>query len=307
MEKLKEKVENNPFLRAVELKLSQGAKPGKGGMLPGSKINDEIAAIRQIPKGKDAISPAFHTAFSNIPEMVEFIESMASETGLPVGIKSAIGKLDQWEELAAYMVKTNSGPDFITIDGGEGGTGAAPHAFADHVSMPFTFAFAKIYQIFQRHDLTDKIFFIASGKLGFAEKALMAFAMGADSVNIAREAMMSIGCIQAQKCHTNHCPSGVATSNKWLQAGIDPQLKSERFYNYHRSLVKEIAEISHACGYEHPSQMTMEDIELSMGDNNRTMSLSKTMGYHKNPIKYEGLEKIIKCAHLGGQNARNRL
>jgi glutamate synthase domain-containing protein 2 len=307
MEKLKEKVENNPFLRAIELKLSQGAKPGKGGMLPGSKINDEIAAIRLIPKGKDAISPAFHTAFSNIPEMVQFIESMAKETGLPVGIKSAIGKLEQWEELAAYMVKTNSGPDFITIDGGEGGTGAAPHAFADHVSMPFTFAFAKIYQIFQRHDLTDKIFFIASGKLGFAEKALMAFAMGADSINIAREAMMSIGCIQAQKCHTNHCPSGVATSNKWLQAGIDPQLKSERFYNYHRSLVKEIAEISHACGYEHPSQMTMEDIELSMGDNNRTMSLSKTMGYHKNPIKYEGLEKIIKCTHLGGQNARNRL
>ena len=307
MEKLKEKVEQNPFLRAIELKLSQGAKPGKGGMLPGSKINDEIAAIRLIPKGKDAMSPAFHTAFSNIPEMVKFIESMAGETGLPVGIKSAIGKLEQWEELAAYMVKTNSGPDFITIDGGEGGTGAAPHAFADHVSMPFTFAFAKIYQIFQRHNLTDKIFFIASGKLGFAEKALMAFAMGADSINIAREAMMSIGCIQAQKCHTNHCPSGVATSNKWLQAGIDPQLKSERFYNYHRSLVKEIAEISHACGYEHPSQMTMEDIELSMGDNNRTMSLCKTMGYHKNPIKYEGLEKIIKCPHLGGQNARNRL
>jgi glutamate synthase domain-containing protein 2 len=307
MGKLKEKVEQNPFLRAIELKLSQGAKPGKGGMLPGSKINDEIAAIRLIPKGKDAMSPAFHTAFSNIPEMVKFIESMAEETGLPVGIKSAIGKLEQWEELAAYMVKTNSGPDFITIDGGEGGTGAAPHAFADHVSMPFTFAFAKIYQIFQRHNLTDKIYFIASGKLGFAEKALMAFAMGADSINIAREAMMSIGCIQAQKCHTNHCPSGVATSNKWLQAGIDPQLKSERFYNYHRSLVKEIAEISHACGYEHPSQMTMEDIELSMGDNNRTMSLCKTMGYHKNPIKYEGLEKIIKCPHLGGQNARNRL
>lgn len=307
MEKLKEKVEQNPFLRAIELKLSQGAKPGKGGMLPGSKINNEIAAIRLIPKGKDAMSPAFHTAFSNIPEMVKFIESMAEETGLPVGIKSAIGKLEQWEELATYMVKTNSGPDFITIDGGEGGTGAAPHAFADHVSMPFTFAFAKIYQIFQRHNLTDKIFFIASGKLGFAEKALMAFAMGADSINVAREAMMSIGCIQAQKCHTNHCPSGVATSNKWLQAGIDPQLKSERFYNYHRSLVKEIAEISHACGYEHPSQMTMEDIELSMGDNNRTMSLSKTMGYHKNPIKYEGLEKIIKCPHLGGQNARNRL
>lgn len=307
MEKLKEKVDQNPFLRAIELKLSQGAKPGKGGMLPGSKINKEIANIRQIPKGKDAISPAFHTAFSNIPEMVHFIESMANETGIPIGIKSAIGKLEQWEELAAYMVKTNLGPDFITIDGGEGGTGAAPQAFADHVSMPFTFAFAKIYQIFQRHELTDKIFFIASGKLGFAEKALMAFAMGADSINIAREAMMSIGCIQAQKCHTNHCPSGVATSNKWLQAGIDPKIKSERFFNYHRTLVKEITEISHACGYEHPSQMTMDDIELSMGDNNRTMSLSKTMGYHKSPIKYESFEKIMNCIHLGGQNARNRL
>lgn len=307
MEKLKEKVDQNPFLRAIELKLSQGAKPGKGGMLPGSKINKEIANIRQIPKGKDAISPAFHTAFSNISEMVHFIESMANETGIPIGIKSAIGKLEQWEELAAYMVKTNLGPDFITIDGGEGGTGAAPQAFADHVSMPFTFAFAKIYQIFQRHELTDKIFFIASGKLGFAEKALMAFAMGADSINIAREAMMSIGCIQAQKCHTNHCPSGVATSNKWLQAGIDPKIKSERFFNYHRTLVKEITEISHACGYEHPSQMTMDDIELSMGDNNRTMSLSKTMGYHKSPIKYESFEKIMNCIHLGGQNARNRL
>jgi glutamate synthase domain-containing protein 2 len=307
MEKLKEKVYQNPFLRAIELKLSQGAKPGKGGMLPASKINDEIASIRQIPKGKDAISPAFHTAFSNIPEMVKFIENIAWETGLPVGIKSAIGKLEQWEELAAYMAKTNSGPDFITIDGGEGGTGAAPHAFADHVSLPFNFAFANIYQIFQRYDLTDKVYFIASGKLGFAEKALMAFAMGADSINIAREAMMSIGCIQAQKCHTNHCPSGVATSNKWLQAGINPQLKSERFYNYHRSLIKEIAEITHACGYEHPSQMTMEDIELSMGDNNKIMSLSKTMGYHKKTIKYEGLEKSLNCIHLGGQNARNRL
>jgi glutamate synthase domain-containing protein 2 len=224
-----------------------------------------------------------------------------------VGVKSAIGKLEQWEELAAYMAKTGKGPDFITIDGGEGGTGAAPHAFADHVSMPFTFAFAKVYQIFQRHDLTDKIFFIASGKLGFPEKALLAFAMGADSINIAREAMMSIGCIQAQKCHTNHCPTGIATSNKWLQAGIDVTLKSERYYRYHYTLVKEIAEITHACGYEHPCQMTMDDIELSMGDNNRTMTLSKAYGYHKTPIAYENFNELIDCPHLGGANARNRL
>ena len=307
MEKLIEKVQKNPTLRAIELKLSQGAKPGKGGMLPAAKINQEIADIRHIPMGKDAISPAFHSEFSNVPEMVGFIERMAEATGLPVGIKSAIGKLDQWEELALYMKKTNKGPDFITIDGGEGGTGAAPHAFADHVSMPFTFAFAKIYQIFQRHELSDKIFFIASGKLGFPEKALMAFSMGADSINIAREAMMSIGCIQAQKCHTNHCPTGIATSNKWLQSGIDVSLKSERFYLYHQTLVKEIAEISHACGYEHPCQMTMDDIELSMGDNNRTMVLSKALGYFKTPVDYHGLENLAKCNFLGGENARNRL
>ena len=307
MEKLIEKVVQNPTLRAIEVKLSQGAKPGKGGMLPASKINKEIAEIRNIPLGKDAISPAFHSEFKNIPELVNFIEDIANSTGLPTGIKSAIGKLDQWEELAAYMSKTGKGPDFITIDGGEGGTGAAPHAFADHVSMPFTFAFAKVYQIFQRHDLSNKIFFIASGKLGFPEKALMAFAMGADSINIAREAMMSIGCIQAQKCHTNHCPTGIATSNKWLQSGIDVSLKSERFYKYHYTLVKEIVEITHAMGYEHPCQVTMDDIELSMGDNNRTNTLAKSLGYHKSIVPFNQLNDLIHCPNLGGSGARNRL
>ncbi|MFY9159375.1 FMN-binding glutamate synthase family protein [Aquirufa ecclesiirivi] len=307
MGKLVEKVQANPRLRAIELKLSQGAKPGKGGMLPAAKVNKEIADIRHIPIGKDAFSPAFHSEFSNIPEMVDFIEKMAEATGLPVGIKSAIGKLEQWEELALYMKKTGKGPDFITIDGGEGGTGAAPHAFADHVSMPFTFAFAKVYQIFQRQELSQHIFFIASGKLGFPEKALMAFAMGADSINIAREAMMSIGCIQAQKCHTNHCPTGIATSNKWLQAGIDVTLKSERYYLYHYTLIKEIGEITHACGYEHPCQLTMDDIEFSMGDNNRTIALSKSLGYHKDPVKYGSFHDLLACSHLGGEGARKRL
>jgi len=304
MEKLLEKVNSLPQLRAIEVKLSQGAKPGKGGMLPGSKVDAEIAAIRGIEIGKDAFSPAFHKEFNSIPEMVDFIEKIADATGLPVGIKSAIGKLEQWEELAKYMNKTGKGPDFITIDGGEGGTGAAPHAFADHVSMPFTFAFAKVYQIFQREELTDKIFFIASGKLGFPEKALMAFAMGADSINIAREAMLSIGCIQAQKCHTNHCPTGIATSNKWLQSGIDITLKSERFYRYHYTLVKEISEITHAMGYEHPCEISMDDLEFSMGDNNRTIAISKALGYHKTKIEFDGFEKIIKCDHIGGIGSR---
>jgi glutamate synthase domain-containing protein 2 len=237
-----------------------------------------------VEAGKDVISPAFHSAFKNVEEMVELIEKMAEKTGLPVGIKAAVGKLDMWEELADVMVRTGKGPDFITVDGGEGGTGAAPRAFADHVSLPWVYAFANVYQLFQRHGLEKKIVFIASGKLGFPEKTVMAFAMGADMVNVAREAMMSIGCIQAQKCHTNTCPVGIATNNKWLESGLNPEAKSVRFYNYVKTLSKEIIEISHACGYEHPSQFTMEDVEISMGDNNRTTTLSKAYGYQKTPV-----------------------
>ena len=300
MDKLVKMTTLNPFVRALELKLSQGAKPGKGGMLPAAKITQEIADIRHIAMGKDAISPAFHSMFSTIPEMVQFIEDMAEKTGIPVGIKSAVGKTELWEELAQYMAKTGKGPDFITIDGGEGGTGAAPHAFADHVSLPFNYGFTKIYKIFQKYDLTDRVVFIGSGKLGFPEKAMIAFAMGCDLVNVGREAMLSIGCIQAQICHTNRCPSGVATSDKWLQSGIDPALKSERFYNYVKNINKEILEISHACGYEHHCQMTMQDVDMVMGDNNKTNSLANTFGYNKTPVPFEGVEKLLNSPFLGG-------
>lgn len=304
MEKLMKMTTENPFVKALELKLSQGAKPGKGGVLPAAKITQEIADIRHIPMGKDAISPAFHSEFSNIPEMVHFIESMAENTGLPVGIKSAVGKMEMWEELAQYMVKTGKGPDFITIDGGEGGTGAAPHAFADHVSLPFNYGFTKVYKIFQKYDLADKIVFIGSGKLGFPEKVIMAFSMGCDLVNVGRESMLSIGCIQAQICHTNNCPSGVATSKKWPQNGIDPTLKSERFYNYVKNLNKEVLEISHACGYEHPCQMTMHDVDMVMGDNNKTHSLSITYGYNKTIVPFEGVQKLLDSPFLGGGKAK---
>jgi glutamate synthase domain-containing protein 2 len=141
MEKIVELVEENPEIRAIEIKLSQGAKPGKGGVLPASKITKEISEIRNVPFGKDVLSPPSHTAFSDMPELVDFIEDIAEATGLPVGIKSAVGKMDQWKELATIMVKTKRGPDFITIDGGEGGTGAAPPSFADHVSLPWIYAF----------------------------------------------------------------------------------------------------------------------------------------------------------------------
>jgi len=301
MEKLVKLVNENPFVRAIEIKLSQGAKPGKGGVLPGAKITQEIADIRHVEVGKDVLSPPNHSAFSNVKEMIDFIENIAQETGLPVGIKAAIGKLDQWEELAALMASTNKGPDFITIDGGEGGTGAAPPSFADHVSLPWVYGFSEIYKLFQNHKLTERIVFIGSGKLGFPAKAAMAFAMGVDCINVAREAMMSIGCIQAQVCHTNRCPAGVATQSKWLQQGINIPLKSERLAQYFKTFRKELIEITHAAGYEHPCQFKMSDIEVNLDDHNLSKELDRTYYYNKTEVPFKGMQELKDCKYLGGK------
>ena len=300
MKKLIKLVEENPFVRAIEIKLSQGAKPGKGGVLPGAKITEEIAKIRHVEVGKDVLSPPNHTAFSSVGEMIDFIEEIAQKTGLPVGIKAAIGKLDQWEELASIMKETNKGPDFITIDGGEGGTGAAPPSFADHVSLPWVYGFSDVYKVLKKHQITERVVLIASGKLGFPAKAAMAFAMGADCINVAREAMMSIGCIQAQVCHTNRCPSGVATQNKWLQNGINVPLKSVRLAQYFKTFRKELLEITHASGYEHPCQFKMGDIVVNVDDQNLAKELDKTYMYHKTDVPFSGIEKLKNCKYLGG-------
>ncbi|OBX20132.1 MULTISPECIES: FMN-binding glutamate synthase family protein [Bizionia] len=303
MEKLIALVDNNPFVKAIEIKLSQGAKPGKGGVLPGAKITQEISDIRHVPLGKDVLSPPNHSAFSNVPEMMVFIEQIAEATGLPVGIKAAIGKLEQWEELADIMVKTGKGPDFITVDGGEGGTGAAPPSFADHVSLPWVFGFSDLYKVFKNRNLTERIVFVGSGKLGFPAKAAMAFAMGADCINVAREAMMSIGCIQAQICHTNRCPSGVATQSKWLQSGIDPTLKSERLGQYFKTFRKEFIEITHAAGYEHPCQFKMSDVAVNVDDQTLTKELDRTYMYNKTVVPFTSVQDLKDCQYLGGSKA----
>ena len=301
MKKMKALVEQNPFIRAIEVKLSQGAKPGKGGVLPGKKITKQIAEIRGVEVGKDVLSPPNHSAFSNVKEMVDFIETIAKETGLPVGIKAAIGKLDQWKELADIMKTTGKGPDFITIDGGEGGTGAAPPSFADHVSLPWVYGFADLYKLFKENDLSERIVFIGSGKLGFPAKAAMAFAMGVDCINVAREAMMSIGCIQAQICHTNRCPAGIATQSKWKQRGINVPLKSERLAQYFKTFKKELIEITHAAGYEHPCQFKMSDIEVNVDDHNLSKELDRTYKYIKSPVPFTNMQALKDCEHLGGK------
>jgi glutamate synthase domain-containing protein 2 len=303
IDKLEKLAENNQFVRAIEVKLSQGAKPGKGGVLPGKKITAEIAAIRGVEEGKDVLSPASHKCFSTIDEMLDLIEVIAEKTGLPVGIKSAIGKTGMWEELADKMVERDTGPDFVTIDGGEGGTGAAPPSFADHVALPFFNGFALIYKIFQKRNLTDKVVFVASGKLGLPANAARAFAMGADVINVAREAMMSIGCIQAQLCHTNTCPAGIATQKKWLQAGVDPALKSERFYNYVKYFRKELLELTHASGYEHPCQYVMDDVESNTDDKSQMSTLEDIYGYAKSTVPYTSLADLVDCPHIGGQHS----
>jgi glutamate synthase (ferredoxin) len=262
MARLADMVEANPQIRAVEIKLSQGAKPGVGGVLPRQKITPEIAGIRGIRMDRDCISPASHSAFHDESSMLDFVESIADRTGLPVGIKSAVGDMAFWRTLARSMTTTGRGVDFVTIDGGEGGTGAAPLVFADRVGMPFKIGFSRVQHVFAEHGLHERVVFIGSGKLGFPDSALMAFALGCDLVNVGREALLSIGCIQASKCHTNHCPTGIATQSWWLSRGLDPQLKSGRLANYIVTLRKELLVLARACGVTHPAMVTAEQIEI---------------------------------------------
>ncbi len=255
------KVEAHP-VRALEIKLSQGAKPGLGGVLPGAKVTAEISRIRGVPIGQTVISPAGHRAFSNADELLDFVERLADATGVPVGIKSAVGLLDFWTELADRMAAEDRGVDYIAIDGGEGGTGAGPLAFTDHVAMPFKVGFSRVYRIFAERDVHHDVVWVGGGKLGFPETALLSFCLGADMVAVAREAMMAIGCIQAQRCHTGRCPTGVATQNPWLVRGLDPTQKSARLANYVITLRKELIRLSHACGVEHPGQQRADHMEI---------------------------------------------
>ena len=264
IEKFRETIASAP-VRAIEIKLSQGAKPGMGGLLPAAKVTPEIALIRGIPVGKDCASPAGHSAFNDVSSMLDFIERLADETGLPVGIKSAVGDAGFWRDLAIAMRTTGRAPDFITIDGGEGGTGAAPLVFTDHVALPFKLGFAQVYKTLAEQGVHEDVVLIGSGKLGFPENGLLALAMGCDMLNVAREALLAIGCIQAQRCHTDHCPTGVATQNKWLMRGLDPTLKSARLANYIVALRKELLDLAHATGHVHPALVPLDAVEILDG------------------------------------------
>ncbi|GMA39926.1 FMN-binding glutamate synthase family protein [Mobilicoccus caccae] len=303
LDKLVALTESAP-VRAIEVKLSQGAKPGLGGVLPAAKVTPEIARIRGIPEGEDCISPSRHTAFHDVDSMLDWVELVADATGLPVGIKSAVGDMTFWEHLAEQMTGGDRGVDFVTVDGGEGGTGAAPLVFSDSVSMPFRAGFTRVYSVFARAGLTDRIVFVGSGKLGLPDNAMVAFALGADMLNVAREAMLAIGCLQTQKCHTGHCPTGVATQNRWLARSLDPELKAGRTASYISTLRRDLLKVAEATGVLHPALIDCDDIEIFFGQSS-SRSLRDVAGYEAGwgqPSRADRDELARIMAELGDES-----
>ncbi|MDA4108454.1 FMN-binding glutamate synthase family protein [Mycolicibacterium holsaticum] len=277
LQRLKDVVAGAP-VRALEIKLSQGAKPSLGGLLPAPKVSAEIAAARGIPEGKDCVSPSRHAEFSDADGLLDWVELLAAETGLPVGIKSAVGDLDFWYQLTDLISETGRAVDFVTIDGGEGGTGAAPLIFTDTVSLPFQLGFSQVYRIFAERGLHEQITFIGGGKLGLPGNAVVGFALGCDMVNVAREAMLAVGCIQTQKCHTDTCPTGVATQNAWLARGLVPDEKAVRTANYIKTLRRDLLKVAQACGVEHPGLISTESVDILDGRTHST-PLHEVYGY----------------------------
>jgi glutamate synthase domain-containing protein 2 len=255
-------------VRAFEIKLSQGAKPGKGGVLPGGKVTAEIAAIRGIPIGMDSISPNRHLDVKNVDELLDIIHLVRSETGKPVGIKTAVGGWEFMHLLCEAILKrgVSSAPDFIAVDGGEGGSGAAPQALADHMSLSIDEALPRVVDALIEAGLRERVKVVAAGKLVTSARAAWALAYGADFINSARGFMFSLGCIQALRCHTNTCPTGITTHNAKLQRGLVVEEKYLRVANYCRNMNKEIDMIAHSCGLHHAREFTREHVRLVQAD-----------------------------------------
>jgi len=278
-DKLRE-IARHESIRAFEIKLSQGAKPGKGGVLPAAKISAEIAAIRGIPMGQDSLSPNRHPETGNMDELLDMVERVRELTGKPVGVKTAIGGWSFMHELVEAVGRRGkaSAPDFLTIDGGEGGSGAAPQALADHMALSIMESLPRVVDALIEGDLRDRIRIIAAGKLLTPAKVAWALACGADFVNTARGFMFSLGCIQAMRCHQNTCPTGITTHNPRLQRGLVVEDKAERVAHYCRNMNKEVDMIAHACGLHHARELRREHVRI-MQSNGQSEALSMLYPY----------------------------
>ena len=250
-----------PSVKMIEIKLSQGAKPGHGGMLPAAKVTAEVAEIRNVPIGQDVLSPANHSAFSGPTGLLEFVQQLRELSGgKPVGFKLCIGRRDEFFAICKAMLETGILPDFITVDGGEGGTGAAPTEMTNSVGTPIKDALIFVNRCLIGAGLRDKIRIIASGQMFSAFHMLRAMALGADTVNSARGMMLALGCIQSRACNTDHCPTGIATQNPYRNAGLVVTDKAQRVANFHEETVKSLAELVGASGLDSLAELGPEHI-----------------------------------------------
>ena len=248
-------------VRMFEVKLAQGAKPGKGGMLLKEKITPEIAEIRKVPMGRDALSPPRHSEFDDVAGLFDFLDHVREVTGKPAGIKMVIGQYDEIESIADLMGReAGRGPDFITIDGGEGGTGAAPLVLAAHAGLPMRKALAVADRALRQAGVRDDVTLFASGRIATPADAAVALALGADAVGIARGNLLALGCIQSLRCHTNSCPTGIATQDRNLMKVLDVDAAAERVTRYLTTLMSETELLSRSCGYTSPEQLQPNDV-----------------------------------------------
>ena len=266
-------------VKMIEIKLSQGAKPGHGGILPAKKVTPEIARIRLVQEGFDVISPPAHAAFSTPIEMLDFVKLLRTRSGgKPVGIKLCIGRKSEFFAVCKAMVETGIYVDFITVDGGEGGTGASPQEFSNAVGMPLREGVAFVYDVLTGFDLKKHIKIIASGKIASGFDLVKNIALGADLCNSARGMMFALGCIQALECNSNTCPTGVATQDKSLMKGLVVDDKKVRVFNFHRLTVASAVELLGAAGLHHPYQLTRAYVNRRVAPN-VTQSYIETFPY----------------------------
>ena len=265
-----------PAVRMFELKLSQGAKPGKGGLLPGDKVTEEVARIRGIAVGQSSVSPNRHPEIDSNRDLLRMLHRLRDVTGKPVGFKTVLGNERWLDELFAEVneLGPDHAPDFITVDGAEGGTGAAPMTLIDDVGLPLRESLPLLVDKLEAHGLRDRVRVIASGKLVDPAQVAWALCMGADYVTTARGFMFALGCIQALQCNRNTCPTGITTHNPKLQKGLDPDIKAERVSHYVQHLVREVGLIAHACGLRSPRELRRHHARVVQPDG-RSIALDK--------------------------------
>lgn len=267
---------SDPQIKMVEIKLSQGAKPGHGGVLPGAKVTAEIALTRGVPSGEDCVSPAKHSAFSSPLELMQFIARLRKLSGgKPIGFKLCIGHPWEFFGIAKAMLETDIFPDFIVVDGSEGGTGAAPVEFTDHVGMPLREGLRLVHNTLVGISKRKEISLGASGKIISAYDIIRAIAIGADWCNSARGFMFALGCIQSRSCHTDKCPTGVATQDPIRQRALVVSDKSERVYAFHKNTIESLAELIGAAGLTHPNEITADYLMCRDAAGNAISLISK--------------------------------